>query len=137
MWADGNISANESFHQLQGGNRRLRQAGCTGQLFADAKAALLPAIAPQTEMPDFHESGWKNMNEKSADKLMSGNCHGFPLGAILVVPPFEGDLIVFHTEDTLVGDGDPMGIAPQIFHNSRGMLEGWFAVSYPLLLIER
>ena len=47
------------------------------------------------------------------------------------VAPTEGDLLVGKGDESMVGDGDAMGVPAQILEPLRGATEGWFGVDPP------
>src|SRR5229473_8092366 len=53
-----------------------------------------------------------------------------------IVSPAEGDPIVLKGHQTMVGDGDAMGVARQVVENMFGTAEGWLGVDDPVLLAE-
>ena len=50
-----------------------------------------------------------------------------------VVPPTETDLAVLASEEALVSDSDPMGIAPEVGEDLLRTAEGGFGVDHPVL----
>ena len=76
------------------------------------------------------------MDKKSAQKLMGGNGHDLLLAAVGIIAPAKGDAIVFEGHETMVGDGDAMGIAGQVVENLFSAAEGWLGVYDPVLLVE-
>ena len=77
------------------------------------------------------------MNKKSADKLIGGNRHHLMFTVILVVPPFEGNYILFNANDTFIRYSHPVGISTQIFNNTSSIFKRWFTVNNPLFAIDR
>ena len=51
-----------------------------------------------------------------------------------IVSPAEGDAIVLEGHETMVGNGDAMGVAGQVVENLFGTAEGWLGVDDPVLL---
>ena len=76
------------------------------------------------------------MDKKSAQKLMGGNGDDLLLAAVGIIAPAKGDAIVFEGHETMVGDGDAMGIAGQVVENMFRAAEGWLGVDHPVLLTE-
>jgi hypothetical protein len=56
---------------------------------------------------------------------------------ILVVPPFEGNLILFNTNDALIGYSDSVRISAQVLNNTSSIFKRWLAINNPLFVIER
>ena len=76
------------------------------------------------------------MQHESTQKLFGGDDHLALLAAVSVVLPPEGDLAVGNGDETVIGDGDTMGIAGQVVENMFGAAEGWLGVDDPVLLAE-
>ena len=53
------------------------------------------------------------------------------------VAPTKGDLSVVESNQSVVGDGDAMGIAAEILQHVIGSAEGWFGVDDPIFAEER
>ena len=49
------------------------------------------------------------------------------------VAPAKGDLVIDQGNESMVGDGDAMGIAAQILEHILGATEGWFGVDVPVV----
>ena len=107
------------------------------EFFANSQLLRFVAIAKQPVMPDFHKPIRQNMDQKPADKLRRGNSHQFPPAAVPVIPPLEGDHAVFHADDTVIRNGDAMGISAEIFHYAGGAFERRLTVNDPFLFVQR
>src|SRR5712672_3153851 len=69
----------------------------------------------------------------AAQELLGGNGHDLVLAAVGIVSPAEGDAMVLASHETLVGDGDAMGISGQVVENMFSTAEGWLGVNDPVL----
>jgi hypothetical protein len=49
------------------------------------------------------------------------------------VAPTKGNLLVGQGDESVVGDGDAMGVAAQILEHILGATEGWLGVDHPML----
>src|SRR5258708_10361756 len=67
---------------------------------------------------------------------MGGNGHDLLLAAVGIVSRAEEDAIALEGHETMVGDGDAVGIAGQVVENMFGATEGWLGVDHPVLLAE-
>jgi hypothetical protein len=76
------------------------------------------------------------MKKESAQELICGNGHDLLFAAMGIVSPAEGDAIILEGHETVVGDGDAMGVAGQIVENVFGAAEGRLGVDDPVLLAE-
>ncbi len=79
-------------------------------------------------MADANQTAGQDVKQESAQELMGGNGHDLLLAAVSIVSPAEGDAIVLEGHETMVGDGDAMGIAGQVVENMLGAAEGWLGV---------
>ena len=53
------------------------------------------------------------------------------------VAPTKGDLAVGQRDQSMVGDGDAMGVAAEILEHIVGAAEGWFGVDDPVFSEQR
>ena len=65
-------------------------------------------------MTDPDEPFGRNMHQKPADEVFSGNGDFFLLSLILIIFGSKGNRTVRHGFNTVVADRDPMGIRPKI-----------------------
>lgn len=92
------------------------------------------SVGKKAVVADTHESGWKNVEQKAPNKFHRAQGHGAFLIAAGVVLPTEVDFAVVKGLDASVGDGNPMGVAGEVFEHLLGTAERWFGVdSYPVL----
>ncbi len=91
----------------------------------------LPTVAVGEEpvVPDAVEAGREHMEEDAPDKLRRGEGHGLLAGGarVAVVGVAEADLPRVQIEDPLVGDGDPVRVAPDVIEDWSGPAKGGFA----------
>jgi hypothetical protein len=85
------------------------------------------------------------MKQEAAQELMSGNGHDLLLAAVSIVPPAEGDAIVFGGNEPMVGNGDAMGVvlpdadwSMEILRLTEERIEGyyWRSLDHPVLQAE-
>ena len=55
------------------------------------------------------------MQQEAADELVGGERHSFGPLLVFIVLPAETDFTMLQGYQALVGDGDPVGIAAQVF----------------------
>ena len=89
------------------------------------------AIGQQTVVANANEATGQNMHEKPPDELTGIKGHGLSSTILPVVFPGEGHLAVFDFEETMVGDGDAMGIAPKIIEHFLRTAKGRLDVDHP------
>ncbi len=84
-------------------------------------------------MADLREPFGQDVKEKPVNEFE--DIQSYPLHQIVIhgasVP--EGNPLHLHSDDSLIGHCDPAGVAPEIFHDSFGVLKGPLAVDDPLL----
>ena len=73
------------------------------------------------------------MDEESSQELICGDGHDLLLAARSVVLPAEGDAILLERDETMVGDGDAMGVTSEVVKNVLRSSEGWLGVDDPVL----
>lgn len=80
------------------------------------------------------KAAWQDMKEKAPEELgaLEGEC--FLEGGVLGVAVAEGDGLLAHVEDALVGDADLVGVAAEISEHLPGSGEGAFGEDDPLFI---
>jgi hypothetical protein len=96
------------------------------QLAAQGQMPLAMAVGEQAEVADALKSGRQSVEEKAPDELLGRERHdaGFVLVFVAVVLPLESDLAIAHRQEPLVGNGDPVRIAADVFQRLLGASEG-------------
>jgi hypothetical protein len=56
--------------------------------------------------------------------------------AVSIVFPAEGDPLTVKRDESMVGDGDAMGVASQIAKDLPRAAEGWLGINHPVLAVE-
>lgn len=74
------------------------------------------------------------MEEEATGKFMGGECDAFRF-VLFSIPYGEGDVSVIDAFDPMVGNGDPMRIASEIFEDVFGATEGALEVDIPFLFL--
>jgi hypothetical protein len=69
----------------------------------------------------------QNVDEEASQELIRGNGHDLLLASVGIVSPAERDAIVFEGYESMVGDGDAVGIAGEVVENMFGATEGGLA----------
>ena len=86
-------------------------------------------------MSDSDKTLWWNVHKKSADKFNSGNGKFLPLTFFTIVFHIVGNSIFIHADNTVVADGNPVGVFSEIVNNGLSAIKGFLAVWNPLLFI--
>ena len=88
------------------------------------KAALelefLPAIGEQAEVTNALKPGGQDMKQKSADEFTGVKRHRAARGVGFPATIEKGDFAIGHGLDAVIGNGHPMGVATQVFHDGFG-----------------
>src|SRR5262245_46500493 len=71
------------------------------------------------------------MEQKAADKLVGGQGHQLLSVMVLRVPPAEADSVVLQTDQAMIGDRYPMGVAAQIVQHLLRSAKGGLSVHHP------
>src|ERR1700686_3618690 len=77
------------------------------------------------------------MQEEAAQELIQGYGYQFLLIVVSRVPPAKGDLAVGQRDQSMVGDGDAMGVTAEIVEHILGAAEGWLGVDHPVFAKQR
>ena len=88
---------------------------------------------PQAIVADFVNAGRQHMLQKTPDKLLCPDGHGFRLSIPGILIP-KGNLAVAGRDYSAVGDGDTMNVTGEIIEDCASALDGWLAVNDPFLL---
>ena len=76
------------------------------------------------------------MKKEPPDKFIGLQRQGLLTVPVGIISPEEGNVAIPVGEDTVIADGDSMGIPAEVLKDPLGVIEGRFAVDNPLLLIE-
>jgi hypothetical protein len=95
-----------------------------------------PAVGEEAEVANANQPLGQNVDEEASQQLIRGNGHDLLLAAVGIVSPAEGDAIVFEGYESMVGDGDAVGIAGQLVENILGAAERWLGIDHPVLPAE-
>ena len=87
-------------------------------------------------MSDADISRGKDMKEEPSDELIGLESHSLLCIPIGIVPPAEGDIAVLDFEDTVIADGNPVGVSAKILKDTLGSIKRRFAVDNPFLMVE-
>jgi hypothetical protein len=103
----------------------------TEQHAATIQLARAVTVAEEAVIADAMKSARQHMDQEAPDELRTGEGHRLLAIAVAVILPAEADLAVFHGQQTVVGDGDTVGIAPDVVENLRRPGEGPLGVDDP------
>jgi hypothetical protein len=77
------------------------------------------------------------MDQEAADELVGRKQQCLLAVVVPVILPTKADLAVIHRHQTVVGDGNPVGIAPDILENLSRSGEWPLRVDDPLGVVDR
>lgn len=77
------------------------------------------------------------MHRKPPVKFQVFQAHFKLLGSLPIVLVAEGRLLVINVENPVVGDGDFVGVAPQVFEQGLGVSKRSFGIHHPVFSEER
>jgi hypothetical protein len=87
---------------------------------------------PDPVVTDFVSSAWKDVLQESSNELDGRQGHNspLPLAGFLIT---ESDLPVVDSDQSTVGESDPVEIATEVLQDPLGSLPGWATVNPPPL----
>src|SRR5258707_15801360 len=91
-----------------------------------------PAVGEEAEVANANQPLGQNVDEEASQELIRGNGHDLLLAAVGIVSPAECDAIVLEGHETLVGDGDQVGIEWQGVKNMLGAAERGLGADQPV-----
>ena len=111
--------------------RNAEEVPAAGQVF------LFGAAGEESGVTDAFERGWNGMKQETADEFVGGEGHGFFPILVAAVPVGEGDLACGDIEDSMIGDGDAVGVASEVIQDDLGSGESRFGIDDPIRFVER
>lgn len=78
---------------------------------------------------------WGDMHQESPDEFLTGDGKLLPLPLVLIVPDSKCDRGFRHGFNTVIADGNPVGILTKIADYRFSATEWLLAVSNPVLFI--
>jgi len=81
----------------------------------------------------------EHMDQEPTDEFIRGQGHGGVAVCAFdaVIFDTKGDALVVHTDQSAVGNGDPMRVSRQICQYGSGSGKGFFGVDYPIDFAQR
>ena len=89
----------------------------------------------QTIMPDSDKAFGRYMHKKAADKFDTGNGIFLPPTFFPVVFHVVGNSILVHTDDTMIADGNSVGVFSKVVNNGLCTIKGFLAMGNPVFAI--
>ena len=94
-------------------------------------------VGHEAEVPDADEALREHVQQEAANELLGGNGHRALLVAVSIIPPAERDVVAIEGEQSMIGDGDAMGIAAEVTQHLLGTAEGGLCINNPFLPEQR
>src|SRR5258707_13079449 len=101
------------------------------KLTATLQLLLAASIAKEPVVANTVEPIRQNVEQKSPDEFVRREGHGFLLIVVAVVSPVKFHLAIFDVDDPMIGNGHPVGVAPDIVHDLLRPSERWLGVDDP------
>ena len=89
------------------------------------------AIGKQSVVADANKPHWQDVHEEAADKFLSLESHGFLTAALLIVPIRESHFSIVSAKQTVVGNGDTMGVTGKVVKDFFRAVKRRFYIYYP------
>jgi len=102
-------------------------------LVADGQQAGAVAVGEEAEVADAYEAAREQMQEETPSELIDGQLHQLLLVAMSRIAPAESHVSIFQSNESVVGDGDAVGVGAEISQGVLGSSEGTFGVDHPVL----
>ena len=94
-------------------------------------------IGQDSEVPDTHEALGQDVKQKPAHELVGGNGHDPCLVAACIILPTKRDIAAIEGNETVVGDGDTVSVAPEVTDHLLRPAEGGLGIDDPVLAKQR
>ena len=94
------------------------------------------AVGEEAEVTNADEAFGEQVQQEAAQELIQRQGHQFLLIVVSRVAPAKGNLAIGKRDESMVGDGDAVGVAAQILEHIRGASEGRLAVDHPVVSVE-
>ena len=98
------------------------------ELPAARQLGLAGAVGEDAEVPNADEALGDDVEEEAADELLGRQRHDFHAVTVAVVFPAKPHDPVLEIDEALVGEGDPVGVAPEVLEYLLGAGEGGLGV---------
>ena len=118
---------------VSGWGRGLRWRLLSEQRAAEEKRRASPPVGHPPEVTDAGKAFWQHMHQEPAQELVVGKSHGAVLALVGVVFPAKSYAVVVDAKQTVVGNGDSMGVTGQVLENVFRTAEWRLGVNHPLL----
>src|SRR5580765_4179959 len=112
---------------------RYRSRGCVQQLAAEFELRLSLPAGEKAEVTDPYKSTRQHMQKEAAQKLLHVQLHHTLFVAMRRVSPPEYHLPLGEFNQSMVGDGNAVGVVTQVLQHLFRTAEGPLDVHYPVV----
>ena len=118
-----------------------RKAALPGLIFGevaqefktDGQQTGASSVGEEAEVTDAYEATWQHMQKEAAQELVDGQRHRLLPVAMCGIAPSEGDVAMVERDESVVGDGDAVGVSAEIAQGMLGSSEGALGVDDPVV----
>jgi hypothetical protein len=97
------------------------------------KGLRTPPVGEKAEVADAHEAAREQVEQEAPQELIDGQSHQTFLVAVSGVSPAEGDVAVVKSDQSVVGNGDTMGVGAEIAQHMFRPAKGPFGIDDPVV----
>ncbi len=90
-------------------------------------------VGEEAEVADADEAAWQQVQEEAAQELVDRQAHQSLLVAVGGVSPAEADLTIGESNQSAVGDADPVGVCAEIAQGMFRSTERSLGVDHPVV----
>jgi len=102
------------------------------EVTAPSQGASTRAVREQAEVANAHEAGRQDVQEKPTKEFVDLEGHHLAPVVVGVVLPVEAHHALVQTEESVVGQGDAVRIAPEVLEQLLGPRDGAFGIHHPI-----
>lgn len=90
-------------------------------------------VGEESEVADADEAAWQQVQEEAAQELVDRQAHQSLLVAVCRVSPAEADVAVGESDQSAVGDADPVSVCAEVAQGMFRSAEGSLGVNHPVV----
>ena len=132
------VDAGEAEQEGGDGLRRRgrRRQGLAEEVPAARQLGLPGAVGEDAEVPNADKVLGDDVEQEAADELLGRQRHDVHAVTVAVVFPAKAHDTGLEIGEAVVGEGDAVGVAPEVLEHLLGTGEGGLGVDHPVLLAE-
>jgi hypothetical protein len=92
-----------------------------------------PPVSEKSEVADAHKAAREQMQKEATQELVYGQSHQPLLVAVSGVSPTERNVAIGESDESVVGDGDAVGVGAEIAQHVFWTTEGRLGIDDPVL----